>query len=157
MHPIKNVLNGSGIIFEWRITWTHKSFEFGNDELTREKSNNINLGFHGDQDALQYNLTVYHNWFDNFIYANTIDRKGDFRSIHYDQTDARFYGVDGDISYQMSARYNAGLFGDYVRAKLDDNGNAPRIPGGRMGTRIKADFGERILWYSRVLSCLSSG
>ncbi|WP_241675256.1 hypothetical protein, partial [Acinetobacter guerrae] len=35
-------------------------------------------------------------------------------SIHYDQTDARFYGVDGDISYQMSARYNAGLFGDYV-------------------------------------------
>ena len=119
-----------------------KSFEFGNDELTQEKSNNINLGFHGDQDALQYNLSVYHNWFDNFIYANTIDRKGDFRSIHYDQTDARFYGVDGDISYQMSARYNAGLFGDYVRAKPYDNGNAPRIPGGRMGTRIKADFGE---------------
>jgi len=48
-----------------------KSFEFGNDELTQEKSNNINLGFHGDQDALQYNLTVYHNWFDNFIYVHS--------------------------------------------------------------------------------------
>ena len=119
-----------------------KSFEFGNDDLTKEKSNNLSLGFHGDQDALKYNVSVYHNWFDNFIYANTIDRQGDFRSVHYEQTEARFYGVDGDISYQLSPRYNAGLFGDYVRGKLDSNGNVPRIPGGRIGTRLKADFGE---------------
>ncbi|WP_130804416.1 zinc piracy TonB-dependent receptor ZnuD [Acinetobacter ihumii] len=119
-----------------------KSFEFGNDQLSKEKSNNLSLGFHANQDALQYNVSVYHNWFDDFIYANTIDCKGDFRSVHYDQTDARFYGIDGDISYQLNARYNAGLFGDYVRAKLDNQGNAPRIPGGRIGTRIKANFGE---------------
>lgn len=119
-----------------------KSFEFGNDELTKEKSNNVSLSIHGDQDALKYNVSVYHNWFDNFIYANTIDRKGDFRSVHYEQAQARFYGVDGDINYQLSPKYNVGLFGDYVRGKLDNDENAPRIPSGRIGTRVKADFGQ---------------
>ncbi|MBK0064531.1 MULTISPECIES: zinc piracy TonB-dependent receptor ZnuD [unclassified Acinetobacter] len=118
------------------------TYELGNDDLDIEKSNNIELGLHFDHDRLKYNLSAFQNWYDNFIYANTLDRFDDFRLIQYDQTNARFYGVDADLSYQISSRYNAGLFGDYVRGKLDDNGNAPRIPGGRIGTRIKADFGE---------------
>ncbi len=87
-------------------------------------------------------MSAFQSWYNNFIYANTLDRFQDFRLIQYDQTDARFYGVDGDVSYQLSPRYNVGVFGDYVRGKLDDAGNAPRIPGGRLGTRIKADFGQ---------------
>ncbi|ENV52603.1 zinc piracy TonB-dependent receptor ZnuD [Acinetobacter baylyi] len=118
------------------------TFELGNDDLDKEKSNNIELGLHFDNDRLKYNVSAFQSWYDNFIYANTLDRFQDFRLIQYDQTNARFYGVDGDISYQLSPRYNAGLFGDYVRGKLDDAGNAPRIPGGRLGTRIKADFGQ---------------
>ena len=118
-----------------------KSFEFGNDDLTKEKSNNLSLGFHGVQDALKYNVSVYHNWFDNFIYANTIDRVGDFRSVHYEQAKARFYGVDGDIAYQISSVYNMGVFGDYVRGKIESE-NAPRVPAGRLGTRINANFDD---------------
>lgn len=118
------------------------TFELGNDDLDKEKSNNIELGLHFDNDRLKYNVSAFQSWYDNFIYANTLDRFQDFRLIQYDQTNARFYGVDGDVSYQLSSRYNAGLFGDYVRGKLDDAGNAPRIPGGRLGTRIKADFGQ---------------
>ncbi|MEB3754267.1 TonB-dependent receptor domain-containing protein [Acinetobacter sp. MD2(2019)] len=119
-----------------------KSFEFGNDSLSAEKSNNVSLGVHGDQDALHYNLSIYHNWFDNFIYANTIDQKGDFRSVYYQQTAARFYGADADVSYQFTPVWNVGVFGDYVRGKLEGNGNAPRVPGGRVGTRINANFAD---------------
>ncbi|MFX5085191.1 TonB-dependent receptor, partial [Acinetobacter baumannii] len=61
--------------------------------------------------------------------------------IQYSQDAAKFYGVDADLSYQISPVYNLGLFGDYVRGKID-NENAPRIPGGRLGTKVKADFGD---------------
>ncbi|MFX7659605.1 TonB-dependent receptor, partial [Acinetobacter baumannii] len=46
------------------------------------------------------------------------------------------------LSYQLSPRYTATVFGDYVRAKIETEGNAPRIPGGRLGTRVNADFGD---------------
>ena len=50
--------------------------------------------------------------------------------------------MDGDLSYQFTPVWNVGLFGDYVRGKLDNQGNAPRIPGGRLGTRVNADFAD---------------
>lgn len=46
------------------------------------------------------------------------------------------------MSYQLSPRYKASLFGDYVRGKIETEGNAPRIPGGRLGSKIDADFGD---------------
>jgi len=33
------------------------------------------------------------------------------------------------------------VFGDYVRGKID-NENAPRVPAGRLGTKVNADFGD---------------
>ena len=118
------------------------TYEVGDDTLSKEKSNNLELGLHFDNDSLKYNVSVFHNWFDNFIYARTLDQFDDFRLIQYSQVKARFYGVDGDVSYQFTPVWKAGLFGDYVRGKLDNAGNAPRIPGGRLGTRINADFGD---------------
>lgn len=119
------------------------TYELGNDDLSKEKSNNVELGLHVDQDRLKYNINVFYNWFDGFIYANTLDRYQDFRLIQYSQSKARFYGVDGDISYQFSPVYQVSLFGDYVRGKLDQEGNAPRIPGGRLGARVKAQFDDQ--------------
>ncbi|MFT4022083.1 MAG: TonB-dependent receptor, partial [Acinetobacter sp.] len=118
------------------------TYELGNDDLSIEKSNNLELGLHFDNDRLKYNVNVFHNWYNNYIYANTLDNYQGFRLIQYSQADAKFYGVDGDISYQISPQYNVGLFGDYVRGQLDNAGNVPRIPGGRLGTRLKADFGD---------------
>lgn len=118
-----------------------KTYEFGNDGLTTEKSNNLSLGLHGDYSAFKYNVNVYQNWFSNFIYAQTLDRDQDFRVVHYTQDQARFYGVDADASYQLSSVYNIGIFGDYVRGKIDGN-NAPRVPAGRLGTRLNTNFGD---------------
>lgn len=117
------------------------TYELGNDDLKKERSNNVELGLHFDNDLLKYNVSVFHNRFDNFIYANTLDEFQGFRLIEYSQDAAKFYGVDADLSYQISPVYNLGLFGDYVRGKID-NENAPRIPGGRLGTKVKADFGD---------------
>lgn len=117
------------------------TYELGNENLAVEKSNNLELGFHYDTDRLNYHVHVFHNWFDDYIYAQTLDRYEDFRLIQYTQDKARFYGAEGEISYQLSPIYTATLFGDYVRGKIDAEGDAPRVPGGRVGTRFDADFG----------------
>ena len=118
------------------------TYELGNENLAVEKSNNLELGFHYDTDRLNYHVHVFHNWFDDYIYAQTLDRYEDFRLIQYTQDKARFYGAEGEISYQLSPIYTATLFGDYVRGKIDAEGDAPRVPGGRLGTRFDADFGD---------------
>ncbi|MGE8645037.1 zinc piracy TonB-dependent receptor ZnuD [Acinetobacter vivianii] len=117
------------------------TYELGNDRLSKEKSNNVELGFHYDNDKFDYHVHVYHNWFDDYIYAQTLDRYKDFRLVKYTQDQARFYGAEAEAGYQISDMYKVGVFGDYVRGKID-NENAPRVPAGRLGTKVNADFGD---------------
>lgn len=117
------------------------TYELGNDQLSKEKSNNVELGFHYDDNTFDYHVHVYHNWFDEYIYAQTLDRYKDFRLVQYAQDKARFYGAEAEAGYQISPIYKLSVFGDYVRGKID-NENAPRVPAGRLGTKLNADFGD---------------
>ncbi len=117
------------------------TYELGNDGLEKEKSNNVELGLHYEGDQLNYHVHVYHNWFDNYIYAKTLDQYKNFRLIEYRQAEAKFYGTEAEVAYQWNDTYNTSLFGDYVRGKIEDE-NAPRIPAGRLGTRVKANFDD---------------
>ena len=117
------------------------TYELGNDQLSKEKSNNVELGFHYDDNTFDYHVHVYHNWFDDYIYAQTLDRYKDFRLVQYAQDKARFYGAEAEAGYQISPIYKLSVFGDYVRGKID-NENAPRVPAGRLGTKLNADFGD---------------
>ncbi|MGM7374619.1 TonB-dependent receptor, partial [Acinetobacter baumannii] len=74
--------------------------------------------------------------------AQSLDRYKDFRLVQYTQDKARFYGAEGEIGYQITPMYKISAFGDYVRGKIDAEGNAPRIPAGRLGTKVDADFGD---------------
>lgn len=118
------------------------TYELGNDQLGKEKSNNLELAFNYDDQTLSYGVNVYHNWFDDYIYAQTLDRFKDFRLIKYDQASAQFYGVEGKVGYQLSPIYKATVFGDYVRGKIDGE-NAPRVPAGRLGSKVDAQFDEQ--------------
>ena len=117
------------------------TYELGNDGLDNEKSNNVELGLHYDDDKLSYHVHLYHNWFDNYIYAKTLDQYENFRLIEYSQDKAKFYGTEAEVTYQFNDVYKASLFGDYVRGKIDSD-NAPRVPAGRLGTRINANFDD---------------
>ncbi len=117
------------------------TYEVGNENLKKEISNNLDLGISYNNDRFDYKLNVYHQWFDDFIYAKTKDHFHDFRLIQYSQDKAKFYGAEAEVNYQFSPRYKAGLFGDYVRGKIDSE-NAPRIPAGRLGTKVSAKFDD---------------
>ena len=117
------------------------TYELGNEDLSKEKSNNVELGLHYDDEKLSYHVHLYHNWFDNYIYAKTLDQYKNFRLIEYSQNEAKFYGTEAEVAYQFSPIYKVGVFGDYVRGKIDGD-NAPRVPAGRLGTKVNAEFDD---------------
>ncbi len=117
------------------------TYERGNENLGVEKSNNLELGFHYDTDKVDYHVHVYHNWYDNYIYAQTTDRYENFRLVDYTQDKARFYGTEAEASYAINDVYKMSVFGDYVRGKID-NENAPRVPAGRLGTKVNANLSD---------------
>ncbi|WP_180147231.1 zinc piracy TonB-dependent receptor ZnuD [Acinetobacter sp. YH12052] len=117
------------------------TYERGNENLDVEKSNNLELGFHYEKDQLDYHVHVYHNWYDNYIYAATKDNFENFRLVDYTQDKAKFYGTEAQVGYAINDMYKLSVFGDYVRGKIDGE-NAPRVPAGRLGTKVDVDFAD---------------
>ena len=117
------------------------TYERGNENLGAEKSNNLELGLHYEADKLDYHLHVYHNWYDSYIYAATTAQHENFRLVDYTQDKAKFYGVEAETGYALNELYKVSVFGDYVRGKIDGE-NAPRVPAGRLGTKVNAIFAD---------------
>jgi len=110
--------------------------------LDEESSNSINLTLRKTRGATTFTLGAYHQDFDNYIFARTLDQFEDFRLIRYVGAGATFTGVDGELRHRFSPQFAASIFGDYVRAKLkDDAGNLPRIPAARVGVRADGHVG----------------
>jgi iron complex outermembrane receptor protein len=122
---------------------TGRTFEgMASTENRLETGKSINLTFRKTSGATTFTVGAYHQKVDNYIYGQTLDQYEDFRLIHYVAADATFTGVDGEVRHQVIPQLGVALFGDYVRAKLkNDLGNLPRIPPGRLGTRVDAASG----------------
>ncbi|MFB2539322.1 MULTISPECIES: TonB-dependent receptor domain-containing protein [unclassified Acinetobacter] len=111
------------------------SFEFGNNALTKEKSNNFEIALKHQGEKLDYKVASYLYDFDNYIYLLALNsgRTKDgssagrqpsendvnaFRANRYMQSPAHFYGFEGNIGHQVNPTYHLSVFGDYVKGKL---------------------------------------
>ncbi len=120
------------------------SFEIGDPNLSKETSNQIDLALHYHSDALQANVGVYYNRFDDFIYlADTglVDDEEGLPIRQWSQHDATFHGFEGEAKLKLAetaaGRFDVRAFADTVRAKLTDGaGNLPRIAPARVGTTL---------------------
>ncbi|WP_253190567.1 TonB-dependent receptor [Sphingomonas sp. LM7] len=110
--------------------------------LDEETSKSVNLTLRKTRGPTTFTIGAYHQNFDNYLYAQTLDQFEDFRLIRYVGAGATFTGVDGEVRHRFTPQFAASVFGDYVRAKFkDDLGNLPRIPAGRLGARADAHVG----------------
>src|SRR3546814_525573 len=117
------------------------TYELGTATLGKETGKSVDLTFRKTKGATTFTIGAYHQDFDDYIFANTLDQFEDFRLIRYTAADATFTGVDGEVRHDFGA-VGVSLFGDYVRAKLKgDLGNLPRIPAGRLGARADGQWG----------------
>ena len=139
------------------------TFERGNAELDEETSYTADLSMKGTFGALQLETSLFYNRYDDFVYGQFTGRTcsedggcvvGDGEELDevvYTADDAEFYGVElrgvADLHEFACGTVGADAQMDYVRAKLDDGGNVPRIPPLRWGGGV---YFERPNSHSRL-------
>ena len=111
-----------------------QAFEVGDPLLKSERAWNGELYARYDTPGTAFNLTLYSNRFDNFIYeAETGVVEDALPVFQYFQNDAKVWGVEFQGS-QNVARFGdfdlkVDAVADYTRAKISGGaGNVPRIP-----------------------------
>lgn len=125
-----------------------QSFELGNPDLKREASWGGEASFKFASDAINFSLTGYANWFDNFIYSEATGAEEDELPVfQYFQRDARVYGFEAEASARLAQIGGFNIVGDVTadmtRAKIKGGDHVPRIPAMRILGGIEAQ-GERI-------------
>ncbi|XWY21171.1 TonB-dependent receptor [Bisgaard Taxon 45] len=140
------------------------SFKYGNKDLKKEVSNNIELGLSYIGEKLSYQVSVYYYRFKNRIFSQILRREGNLTQTRYTQSQAKYYGAEGRLDYQLTPATKLGIFGDYVRGKLFDlpptyqrdalftthipiaqpDQDAPRVPPARLGFRVSSELTEKL-------------
>lgn len=127
-----------------------QAYEVGNPDFALEKSWGLELYARGRAGPVRFQISGYANWFDNYIYeADTGARfesgEFDLPIFQYRQADARYYGVEGEISATLlrSGAFSlaGNLVADYVNAELGNGSPVPRIPPLRVLGGLDASYG----------------
>lgn len=131
-------------------TRTHQT---GNNALSKETSNNIDLALRKTAGAMKWKVNVFHNRIANYIFersadtnndgvadrvddTGTLDLNGEYLVQNIAQTGARFYGLEAEAVFSLlPGTLDLRLFTDTVRGKVD-GGNAPRTPPQRFGLQL---------------------
>ena len=121
-----------------------EAFEIGNPGFKTERAWGAEAVLHGKADGFSFNASIYHNWFDNFIYdARTGALEDGLPVFQYFQAKARYYGAEAEASLRIATigeyEIKADALGDYTRATISGAGPAPRIPPLRLLGGIEAD------------------
>ena len=149
------------------------SFERGDAALSEETANSLDLSFHKESGHWQWAINLFANYMEDFIYTRSVDGDADgladnldeaglpvapgdgFLLLEYDQADAVFYGAEVEAGYGLLRDSSWGeldvrLFSDYVRGRLTDGDNLPRMTPLRFGGGLdyrwrqwSADFNVR--------------
>lgn len=119
-------------------------FEVGDPDFKLEKSWGVEAVLHGKGPGYTLHASVYHNWFDNFIYDTPTGGTEDGLPIFaFQQAKARFFGAEFEGSLDLatigSFAIKSDVLADYVRATIVGNGPAPRIPPLRVMGGLEAN------------------
>ena len=123
-----------------------QAFEIGDPNLEVEGAWGVEAFARGPIGDGTISLAVFNNWFDNYIYLSETGLEEDGLPVfEYLQGDARYFGVEGEVSYPVYEADGftllADLRGDYIRAELSDGTPLPRIPPLRLLGALEAQTG----------------
>jgi len=132
----------------------HLDVELGDQNVDLETSYNIDLTWRKFEGDLGIVFNAFYNHVDNYYASyNTgfvFEDEHDHDEEHdheeeevyeeglpiykYSSDDARLYGVEAQVVYQVTDEFKTTIFTDYTHAKLINGGYLPRIPPLRIGT-----------------------
>jgi iron complex outermembrane receptor protein len=131
-----------------------QSFERGDDSLDEESSINLDLGYHLHSDRFDLRIEGFLNRYADYIYqamtgeffdpgiellapfCAAADADECLPVLQWSADDARFAGLEFELTVPLSSGFELGAFGDVVRGELDAAGDVPRLPPARVGVDI---------------------
>ncbi|QTD56900.1 TonB-dependent receptor domain-containing protein [Parasphingorhabdus cellanae] len=124
-----------------------QAFEIGNPFFDKETSLGLEAYVRGKSGPARFQLAAYHNWFDDFIYEIETGGEADGLPIfQFFQSDARYWGFEAQVAVDVVQSDNVTVtvdaVADYVRATIEDDGPAPRIPPLRLLGGLEASTGS---------------
>ena len=97
------------------------TYQVANPNLDMETSYNIDLGFKSNSEKVAFELNLFHNWVDNYIYASRTGGTGGEENnpeVIYQQAAATFIGYEAQLIYHIwkkgSQDVDLTLFSDYT-------------------------------------------
>jgi len=110
-----------------------QAFEIGDVDLEVESAWGLEAFARGEVAGAQFSVSVYRQWFDNFIFLEgTGEEEDDLPVFVFLQQDADFFGVEGEVRFPLIDTESFGLVADlrgsYVEAEFNDGTAVPRIP-----------------------------
>ncbi len=131
------------------------TFELGQAGLDVETANSIDLSLAREQGIVQWNISLFINYIEDFTFLQGLDRDnngvvdevddtgtapGEFTLVQFQQDNAVFYGFEAATNINLYdghyGQVNFNLFGDYVRAERENGDNLPRISPARIGSGL---------------------
>lgn len=130
------------------------TFQVGDSGLKRETTNNLDLALSKTTGTVKWKFNVFHNWIGNYIFVHSVDAnndgiadrvddngmsdaEGEFLMQNFAQAGARFYGAEGEVTLALKPdEVDLRFFADYVRGKLNNGSNIPRITPPRFGLEL---------------------
>ena len=135
------------------------TFEQGQSNLDVETANSLDLSLGKTYGILQWNMSLFANYMEDFIFQQGLDLDndgavdlvddagnagGEFQLLQYQQDDVVMYGFETSFDVNLFkggyGQLDFNLFGDYVRAELDSGDNLPRISPARVGTGLSYSY-----------------
>lgn len=142
----------------------HFHFDLARTDLELETSNNLDLSLRKFEGNFGFVLNAFYNQIDNYYYLSQTNAVYDVEHDHgdedhadeehdhehaaelpifiYQAQDAKLYGFEGEINWQLSAPLKVSFTTDYTRAQLKDGGDLPRIPPLRIGASAEYEIGS---------------
>jgi iron complex outermembrane receptor protein len=110
-----------------------QAFELGNPDFGKEKSNGAEALLRARFGSASFEVSAYYNDFSNFIYQTpTGDIEDELPVYAFAAAGARQYGFEAEANITLAELGTGKIVGDavvdYVRVKIDGQGNAPFIP-----------------------------
>lgn len=114
-----------------------QAFESGDPTFGKEKSKGLELTLRGKGTGYSFNASLYHSWFNGFIFENPTGAvQDDLPVFQYIQANARYYGAEVEASARLTRWGNFAInidgVGDVTRATIKGGGAVPRIPALRL-------------------------
>ncbi len=124
-----------------------QQYEIGNPALGKEGSWGLEGFLRGALGPATISASIYHNWFDDFIYLSETGVEEDGLEVfEFLQQDAKQFGLEGQITVPVYRTEGFTLLtdlrGDYTRATLSDGSPVPRIPPLSLLGALEGKFGD---------------